>query len=87
MYIPLKRLKKIAKRQLEIGSKFEFYFQLSSKTGPCLFLDRAKYRAKYSYLWHLGTPLNAFFLEGDDDCGRLTVTVVGKSKISITLTR
>ena len=49
--------KKTAKIPLEIGSRFETYFQWSSKTGPCIFLDQAKYRAKYSYLWYLTTGL------------------------------
>ena len=41
----------------EIGSRFETYFSWSSKTGPCIFLDQAKYRAKYSYLWYFTTGL------------------------------
>ena len=49
--------KKTAKIPLEIGSRFETYFSWSSKTGPCIFLDQAKYRAKYSYLWHRETGL------------------------------
>ena len=47
----------------EIGSRFETYFSWSSKTGPCIFLDQAKYRAKYSYLWHRETGLR-----GDQFC-------------------
>ena len=39
------------------GLIFEVYFQPSSKTRSCLFQDRAKYRAKYSYLWYLTTGL------------------------------
>ena len=50
--------KKTAKIPLEIGSRFETYFSWSSKTGPCIFLDQAKYRAKYSYLWHRETGLS-----------------------------
>ena len=50
--------KKTAKMPLEIGSRFETYFHWSSKTGPCIFLDQAKYRAKYSYLWYFTTGLS-----------------------------
>ena len=50
--------KNTSKIPLEIGSRFETYFSWSSKTGPCIFLDQAKYRAKYSYLWYLTTGLS-----------------------------
>ena len=53
-YIPLKNTPQI---QETIGSIFEVYFDWYSKTRPCIFRYRAKYKAKYSYVWYFTTGL------------------------------